>query len=73
MSVEGRLQIRQWTAQDGQRRSTAEVVCDRIQALERKRDEAGAAGAHEAEAPSEFADAGDLDTGGDMPGPWDNQ
>ncbi len=71
VAVEGRLQIRQWTGQDGQRRSTAEVVCDRVQALERRKEEAGAS--QEAEAPSEFGEVADVDSGGDVPGPWDNQ
>jgi single-strand DNA-binding protein len=35
--VEGRLQSRSWEADDGQRRSTIEIVADRIQFLERTR------------------------------------
>jgi single-strand DNA-binding protein len=35
IAVDGRLQIRQWTTQDGQRRQSAEVVSDRLQALDR--------------------------------------
>jgi single-strand DNA-binding protein len=38
--VDGRLQIRKWKAQDGSPRSTAEVVADRLQAMERLRDAA---------------------------------
>jgi single-strand DNA-binding protein len=36
--VEGRLQIRQWQAQDGQRRRTAEVVADSVRGLDRPRE-----------------------------------
>jgi single-strand DNA-binding protein len=41
--VEGRLQIRQWTTQDGQKRSTAEVVSDNIQGLDRPREQGATA------------------------------
>ncbi len=69
VAVDGRLQIRQWTTQDGQRRSTAEVVCDRLQSLERA-SEPGAG--REAAAPpgEEAADAADDEGGG---GVWDNE
>ncbi|MEW6517528.1 MAG: single-stranded DNA-binding protein [candidate division FCPU426 bacterium] len=39
--VEGRLQSRQWETDDGQKRSTIEVVADRVQFLERKRSAGG--------------------------------
>ena len=35
VGVDGRLQIRQWTAQDGSRRTAAEVVAESVQALDR--------------------------------------
>ena len=74
VSIEGRLQIRQWTTQDGQRRTTAEVICDRVQALERRREEAGTGPTAEAEPPSEFSDFGDAHEGvSDTPGPWEDQ
>lgn len=38
--VEGRLQSRQWETEEGQKRSTLEVVADRIQFLERKKSSA---------------------------------
>ncbi len=72
VAIEGRLQIRQWTTQEGQRRSTAEVICDRVQALERRREEGGPAAAPEAEAPSDFSEVGEHEIG-DTPGPWDDQ
>lgn len=59
--VDGRLQIRKWTAQDGSPRVTAEVVADRLQAMERLRDaaapppEGAQAKPAESEAPSDLA------------------
>lgn len=41
VAVDGRLQIREWEAQDGTRRRTAEVVADRIEGLDRPRGEEG--------------------------------
>jgi single-strand DNA-binding protein len=35
VAVEGRLEIRAWTAQDGTKRSTAEVVADNVRFLDR--------------------------------------
>ncbi len=40
--VEGRLQYRSWTAQDGQKKSTLEVRADRVQFLGKPRDTAAA-------------------------------
>jgi single-strand DNA-binding protein len=39
IAVEGRLQVRQWTTTDGQRRRTVEVVADNLRALDRPREE----------------------------------
>ena len=36
--VEGRLQIREWTDQDGSRRTTAEVVADNVYFADSRRD-----------------------------------
>ena len=75
VAVEGRLQIRQWTTQDGQRRQTAEVVADRVQALDRAREPAAAteeaadAPASEAQ-PSEEAES---DQVSEEEGPWADQ
>ena len=38
VAVEGRLQIRSYETQDGQRRRVAEVVCDDVRFLARPRD-----------------------------------
>lgn len=42
VAVEGRLQIRSYETQDGQKRRVAEVVASHVQFLERARDEAAA-------------------------------
>ena len=70
VAVDGRLQIRQWTTQEGQKRSTAEVVAQTIQALDRRREEAGQPAG--ADLPAETKDMGE---GGevDVPSPWDDQ
>jgi single-strand DNA-binding protein len=39
IAVEGRLQIRSWTAQDGTKRKSAEVVADHLRGLDRPREE----------------------------------
>jgi single-strand DNA-binding protein len=38
--VQGRLQTRNWVAQDGTRRSSVEVVADRLQGLDKPKDQA---------------------------------
>ena len=69
-AVDGRLQIRQWTTQDGQKRSTAEVVAERIQALDRKREDTAPAGGEPFPADvSDAAGGGEVET----PSPWDDQ
>ena len=65
VAVEGRLQIRQWTTQDGQRRTTAEVVADNVQGLDRPREQGAAmpeAGGGLSAEPEVGEDSG--------PGPW---
>jgi single-strand DNA-binding protein len=44
VSVEGRLQIRSWVAQDGTKRRAAEVVADNVQGLDRARENDGTGG-----------------------------
>jgi single-strand DNA-binding protein len=44
VAVEGRLQIRSWTAQDGTKRTAAEVVADNVQGLDKPRDSGPAPG-----------------------------
>jgi single-strand DNA-binding protein len=39
VAVEGRLQIRSWTAQDGTKRKSAEVVADQLRGLDRPRED----------------------------------
>lgn len=40
--VEGRLQVRNWVAQDGTKRKAVEVVANRITGLDRPKEQAGA-------------------------------
>ena len=52
--IDGRIQVRNWTTQDGQRRRNVEVVADRVRGLDRPREGqagAGAGAATEGEAP----------------------
>ena len=72
VAVDGRLQARQWTTQDGQKRTAVEVVGERVQALERRRDEAGAP-AGEPDLPSDLPEPADVSDGSDTPGPWEDQ
>lgn len=44
VAIEGRLQIRNYETQDGQKRTMAEVVANRVQFLERREDAGGAPG-----------------------------
>lgn len=47
VGVEGRLQVRSYTTNDGQRRKVAEVVADSVRALDRGREGERAGGAPE--------------------------
>jgi len=38
IAVDGRLQVRSWTAQDGTKRWSTEVIADSVQGLDRPRD-----------------------------------
>ena len=38
VAIEGRLQVRQWVTQDGQRRRNMEVVADNLRGLDRPRE-----------------------------------
>jgi single-strand DNA-binding protein len=70
VAVDGRLQIREWTTQDGQRRRTAEVVADELHGLDRRREE-GAEPPSEAGAPP--AEEDEVGEGSDTPDPWENE
>jgi single-strand DNA-binding protein len=68
IAVEGRLQIRQWQTQDGQKRTTAEVVCDNLQGLDRPRESAAQpAVADDALPPERETEEPDI------PGPWEDE
>src|ERR1044071_6454153 len=47
VAVEGRMQMRSWTAQDGSRQTIYEVSADNVQSLERRRDTDGGGGGSE--------------------------
>jgi single-strand DNA-binding protein len=70
VAVDGKLQIREWTTQDGQRRRTAEVVADELRGLERRREE-GAQPAGDEEAPA--AEKDEVGEGPETPDPWENE
>ncbi len=69
VAIDGRLQIRQWTTQDGQRRSTAEVVADDVRGLDRPREPAAALPGEESDSSPEVGEGGEEDA----QGPWDDQ
>lgn len=57
VAVDGRLQIRKYQSQEGQNRTFTEVVCERVQGLDRPRQE-GAEGAYSGGAPGGAGPAG---------------
>lgn len=46
VAVEGRLQVREYTTQDGQKRRDTEVVADNLKSLDRKPDQGENGGGH---------------------------
>jgi single-strand DNA-binding protein len=70
VAIDGRLQIRQWETQDGQRRQTAEVVADDVRGLDRRREETAPSEPQEGESPSEASEVGE---DSDVPTPWEDQ
>ncbi len=54
VAVEGRLQIRSYEAQDGQKRKVAEIVADAVRFLDRKGGPAAAAGGTPEPATADF-------------------
>jgi len=57
VAVEGRLQIRNWVAQDGSKRSTAEVVVNRLKGLDRPKEQVGVPAGAPAEEETPAAEA----------------
>ena len=49
--IEGRIQVRNWTTQDGQKRRSVEVVADHVRGLDRPREGQSPAGEGEAKQP----------------------
>ncbi|MGE5558698.1 MAG: single-stranded DNA-binding protein [Bacillota bacterium] len=60
-AVEGRLQIRTYEAQDGQKRWVTEVVADRVQFLEKKKGDKDQGASHESAEAGENLDEMNLD------------
>ena len=58
--VEGRLQLRDWTDKDGNKRRTAEIVADSVYFGDSKRDDGDAAQSEPQGGFSEIKDDGDL-------------
>jgi len=72
--VEGRLQSRSWEAQDGQKRSTLEVIAQSVQFIgSRDRKQESSPGGDKTEQSSEYGDVASIDveshsqTGGEIP------
>lgn len=64
VAVDGALRTRQWTTQDGQKRSAVEVEAERLQALDKPRQDQESGGAEpepSAEAPPNEPEAGPFD------------
>ena len=64
IAVDGSLRMRQWTTQDGQKRTSAEVNADRLTGLDKPRQDQERAGAEPepaAEAPPNEPEAGPFD------------
>ena len=68
VAVDGRLQIRQWTTNDGQKRSTAEVVADSLQGLDRPREAAASMPERGNDLSGEPSEVGE-----DVSDPWEDQ
>ena len=71
VAIEGRLQVRQWTTNDGQRRRSVEVVADTVRALDRPREEGERTG--EPPAPVGQPDSQEAKEPEDAPDPWADQ
>ena len=69
IAIEGRLQIRQYQTDDGQKRSIAEVVADRVHFLDRPRDrdDSGASQETAAPPPAEASEPPGNETKDDLP------
>ena len=67
--VEGRLQIRDWQTKEGEKRRTAEVQADNLRALDKPREQSGAAAPAAARAAAEPTGASGGAVSGDEPEP----
>ena len=62
--VDGRLQMNEWTDRDGNRRTTHQIIAERVYFCERKQ---GGDEPNPAPISGKFVDAGDFDPDGDLP------
>ena len=65
VGVEGRLQIRNYETQDGQKRKAAEVIASFVQFLDKGRDDAGAPSTGSGFTPGTGSSGGRTNAGGD--------
>jgi single-strand DNA-binding protein len=65
--VEGRIQIRDWEGKDGQKRTTTEVVAQRVQFMSRTKGGGGGRAPAAVEAPPAFQDEAPSTTDDDVP------
>ncbi|MCB0825808.1 MAG: single-stranded DNA-binding protein [Armatimonadetes bacterium] len=61
VAVDGRLQSRKYTTQDGAQREAIEIVADNVQGLDRPRDDAGGGGGGGSRSGGEMTSAPDPD------------
>lgn len=66
--IDGRIQVRTWTTQEGQRRRSVEVVADHVRGLDRPREDQSGAAASAGEVPESSDTADDK-----APDPWSDQ
>jgi single-strand DNA-binding protein len=60
VAIEGRIQVRSWQTQDGQRRRTVEVLADRVQGIGRRESSGEAPAPAEAPGQEEPEDLGPM-------------
>lgn len=61
VAIEGRIQVRTWVQEDGQRRKWTEVVCDHLKSLDRPRERGAGGEAPVGAGVGAGMDAGDAD------------
>ena len=67
VAVDGRLQISKYVDKEGQNRTSTDVVAERVQFLDRKKDAGGGCGGTTSSGDNEAHQGDDLGFGGDEP------